>query len=190
MTYGTFIEAFGQFGRQLEFLSKAIGHDETRLAFHNIKIEPSDAVEGKYRAVASDGRRLHIVDPLSCPDNIGVEPGLWRFLRSTTKTAWIARVGEKGALDFPNYRRVIPDTQATFETEYWSGFETGKSCVAALGPLVKFINSFPSPTVINPAYLADLGCEVWKVSYRGNSEAVVFESGNLKAIIMPLEYIV
>ena len=87
MIHGTFAEAFGQFARQIEFLSKALGRDETRPAFRYILIEPSEKDAGKYLAVAADGRRLHIVDPLLCPDNIGIEAGERRFLRSTPKSA-------------------------------------------------------------------------------------------------------
>jgi hypothetical protein len=186
MIYGTFVEAFGQFSRQLEFLSKAIGNDETRPMFFNIKIEPSETAEGKFRAIASDGRRLHIVEPLSCPDNIGIESGAWRFLRSTPKTAWIAEV--KDAMDFPNYERVIPKGKSAFETNYHSGFMKGNSTGRTLADAVKFLNTFPNPTIINPAYLTDLGNETWRVSWNEANKAVVFESGNLKAVIMPMQF--
>jgi hypothetical protein len=156
--------------------------------FFNIKIEPSDAHEGRFRAITSDGRRLHIVDPLSCPDNIGIEAGAWRFLRSTPKTAWIAKVNDKDALDFPNYKRVIPEGKAAFETDYYSGFINGKLQGRTLANAVKFINTFPHPTIINPAYLMDLGNETWRVSWKEVNKGVVFESGNLKAVIMPMQF--
>ena len=85
MIHGTFVEAFGMFGNQMGFLSRALGRDETRPLFHHILIEPSEADEGKFRGVATDGRRIHIVDPLSCPGNVGIEAGRWRFLRFKPK---------------------------------------------------------------------------------------------------------
>jgi hypothetical protein len=187
MIYGTFIEAFGQFSRQIEFLSKAIGHDETRPMFHHILIEPSEANEGKFRAIASDGRRLHMIDPLVCPDHIGLEAGLWRFLRSTPKGAWIAKtITDKEAFAFPNYKRVIPTDPPGYQTDYHSGFLPGSLRGDALVYAVKFINAFPVPTVINPAYLTDLGNETWKVSWYEANKTVVFESGSYKAVIMPM----
>jgi hypothetical protein len=129
---------------------------------------------------------MHIVDPLSCPDNIGIEAGAWRFLRSTPKTAWIAEV--KDALDFPNYKRVIPEGEAAFEMNYHSGFINGKFTGKDFVEAVRFINAFPHPTVINPAYLMDLGNETWKVSWNEANKAVDFESGGLKAVIMPMDF--
>ena len=50
----------------------------------------------------------------------------------------------------------------------------------------RFIKTFPEPTAINPKYLADLGSEFWRVSWRDKNKKVVFESGSYKAVIMPL----
>jgi hypothetical protein len=186
MIYGTFVEAFGEFARQLAFLSRAIGREHSRPMFLNIKIEPSEGSEGKFRALASDGRRLHIVDPLSCLDNIGVEPGAWRFLRSTPKTAWMAKVNDKDVADFPDYKRVIPEGEPVFETSYYSGCMEREPWGSILAEAVRFINKFPHHTVINPAYLMDLGREEWRVYETQASKSIVFESGNLKAVIMPI----
>ena len=189
MTHGIFVEAFGQFAKQIEFLSKALGRDETRPMFHHISIEPSENDAEKFRAIASDGRRIHIVDPLFCPDNIGIETGAWRFLRSMPKTAWIAKVTieDNPIYQFPNYKRVIPTDKPNFETDYHAYF-TGKRFGEGMAKIVKFINSFPDPTVINPAYLADLDNEAWKVFWFQNDKAVVFESGSYKAVIMPMRF--
>jgi hypothetical protein len=63
MIYGTFIEAAGEFSRQTTFLSRAVGKDDSRCPRY-ILIEPSDVEPGKFRGVATDGTRMHIVDPL------------------------------------------------------------------------------------------------------------------------------
>jgi hypothetical protein len=189
MKYGTFVEAFGQLSRQIEFLSKALGHDDTRPMFQYILIEPSEKEEGKFRAISTDGRRLHIVEPLACPDNIGIELGAWRFLRSTSKSSWIAEavLDDRPIFQPPNYGRVIPTGRPNFETDYNSDC-ANKGSGNWLVSTVRFINGFPDPTVINPDYLADLGNEAWKVSWFKNNKAVVFESGVYKAVIMPLNY--
>jgi hypothetical protein len=104
MIYGTFIEAAGEFSRQITFLSRAVGKDETRYFMNHILIEPSDVESGKFRGVATDGRRLHLVDPLSCPDNIGIEAGNWRPLKMGGKISWIAQIkSDEGK--FPDYRK-------------------------------------------------------------------------------------
>jgi hypothetical protein len=181
MTYGTFIEAFGQFGRQLSFLSKAIGRDETRQALCYIRIEPSESNEGSFSGVATDGRRLHVVDPLICAS--GIEAGSWRFLRATPKSAWITKVifGEKEGGAFPNYKRVIPAGSPNYHAEYHSGFH---GC--ALTSAINLSGKFPEATAINASFLSDLGDEYWDVSWYGQSKPVVFESGCYKAVIMPL----
>ena len=189
MIHGTFVEAFGQFARQIEFLSKALGRDETRPAFRYILIEPSEKGEGKFRAIASDARRLHLVDPLFCPDNIGIEIGSWRFLRSTKKASWIVRavLDDKPIYHPPKYNRVIPTGKPNFQTDYHSDF-TNKDRGGNTMRTVTFINSFPDPTVINPNYLAGLGNEEWKVSWFQSNKSVVFESGSYKAVIMPMQF--
>jgi hypothetical protein len=55
--------------------------------------------------------------------------------------------------------------------------------------MVRFIRDFPDPTVINLKYLADLGVDYsWNVSWYTNNKAVVFDSGAMKAIIMPMSW--
>jgi hypothetical protein len=188
MKHGTFVEAFGQFSRQIAFLSKAIGHDDLRPMLHHILIEVSEE-DGTFRGVTADGRRLHILDPLSCPQDIGIEAGMWRFLRNTPKTSWIAKIipNAEVAISFPNYKKVIPAGTPNFETNYLTDFGgnlKGETLTAA----VKFINTFPAPTVINPSYLADLGKEYWRVSWYEQNKAVMFRSGSYKAVIMPLKF--
>ena len=197
MIYGTFVEAFGQFSRQIQFLSKALGDKEIWPELLYILIEPSEKNEGKFKGLSSDGRRLHIVDPLACPDNVGIEPGSWRFLRATPDTAWIAKVTLKNDMPaFPNYKRVIPTEKPNFVTQcrfsmhdilYGSG----------ILDVAKLINSFPALTAIKPTYLADLDLghadldlgddDVWHIAWYEQNKAVVFESGSNKAIIMPLK---
>ena len=190
MIYGTFVEACGRFGRQIHFLSRALGHDKTLPVHHHITVEPSEKEDGKFTAFASDGRRLHVVDPLDCPDGIGVEPGEWRFLRSKPEKekAWIAKINTGCDNPIPlNYRKVIPSGKPVFETGYRPVVTEGRLLKERLGDFVKFIIGFPEPTIIDPDYFAflDMRVEFWEVSWYGKHKAVVFESGCLKAVIMP-----
>jgi hypothetical protein len=188
MIYETFIEAAGLFAGEIGFLAKALSDDETRPFMQHIHIEMSEKKEGAFLGAATDGRRLHIVDPLSCIDGLGLAPGEWRRLKADRcrRIAWIAKIAEKDAGQFPAWRRVIPTGEPAYTTQF-NGLSLDRRRFDSCG-LVKFIREFPEPTVINLTYLADLGTDdEWDVSYRGNTKALVFESGNIKAVIMPMQ---
>jgi hypothetical protein len=184
MIYGTFIEAFGEFARQITFLSRAVGKDDTRYFMNHIFIEPSDTEPGKLRGVASDGRRLHLVDPLSCPDGIGIEAGNWRPLKMGGNISWITQIkSDKGK--FPDYRKVIPKDEPLFAFEL-PGLPRG-DMMGNMPYLVKFFMEFPEPTVINMNYLNSLDHYLpWKAKWYGSNKSVLFESGKYSAVIMPM----
>jgi hypothetical protein len=186
--YETFIEAAGKFAGEIGFLGKAVSRDETRPFMNHIHIEPSEQEEGAMMGVATDGRWLHIIDPLSCPGGFGLAPGDWRCLKADRKTAWLAKIAEKDAGQFPAWRRVIPDKEPAYTTKF-----NGLPLIGKWRPrvsyqdMVKFIREFPEPTVINLAYLADLGTDdEWEVRYTENTKALLFEAGNKRAVIMPM----
>jgi hypothetical protein len=184
MIYGTFVEAAGEFSRQITFLSRAVGKDETRYWLNHIVIEPSDNEPGKFRGVATDGRRLHLVDPLSCPDDIGLEAGNWRPLKKGGKTAWMAQIkSDEGR--FPDYRKVIPDDEPSF-TFKLPGLPRG-DLMGDMPYLVKFFRGFPEPTAINMNYLNSLDHSLeWEVKWYGSNKAVLFESNGYTAVIMSM----
>jgi hypothetical protein len=184
MIYGTFIEAAGEFSRQITFLARAVGDDETRYFMNHIFIEPSDIKPGRLRGVATDGRRLHLVDPLSCPDGIGLEAGNWRPLKMGGECSWIARIKEDRGT-FPNYRSVIPKDEPLFTFEL-PGLPRG-DLLGNMPYLVKFFREFPEPTAINMNYLNSLDHYLeWKAKWFGSNKAVLFESNSYTAVIMPI----
>jgi hypothetical protein len=87
MTYGNFIEAQGHFAHQIGFLKRAISTDHTRFNMTFLRVEASDKEEGQFKGVATDARRMHIVDPLAHLPGLGLEAGNWQVLRTTAKTA-------------------------------------------------------------------------------------------------------
>jgi hypothetical protein len=184
MIYGTFIEAFGEFSRQITFLSRAVCRDETRYQMCHILIEPSDVKTGRFRGVATDGKRLHIVDPLACPDNIGLEAGNWRPLKRGGECSWIAQIkSDQGK--YPNYRKVIPKDEPlfTFKLSLPRGDNLGSHMLS----LVKFFREFPESTTINMNYLNDLDpYNVWQVKWYGSNLPVLFETYHYSAVIMPM----
>jgi hypothetical protein len=184
MIYGTFIEAQGEFSRQITFLSRAVCKDETRFFMCHILIEPSDIKPGKFRGVGTDGKRLHIVDPLSCPDGLGLEAGNWRPLRMGSKYSWMAQIKNNRGI-FPNYRKVVPQGEPSFAFDL-PGLPRG-DCQDNMPYLVNFFREFPEPTVINMNYLNALDHDrAWSVKWYGGDKPVLFESADHTAVIMPI----
>jgi hypothetical protein len=184
MIFGTFVEAAGEFSRQITFLARAVGNDEARYFMNHILIEPSDVEPGRLRGVATDGRRLHLVDPLFCPEDIGVEAGNWRPLKKGGKTAWMAQIKSEAGI-FPNYRKAIPKDEPSFTFEL-PGLPRG-NLMADMPYLVKFFREFPEPTAINMNYLNSLDPSLkWKAKWYGANKAVLFESDNYLAVVMPM----
>jgi hypothetical protein len=191
MIYGNFVEAFGEFSREITFLSRAVrrADGDERYDKHYkmscILIEQSDEGEGKFRGVSTDGKRLHIVDPLSCPDGIGLEAGSWRPLKRGGECSWIARIRDD-TREFPNYRSVIPHGEPLFTFEL-PGLPRGGDPGGNMPYLVRFFREFPEPTAINMNYINALDhFRPWTVKWYGVNKAVLFESGIYTALIMPL----
>ena len=182
MNYNTFIEAEGTLAFQLSFLSKAVSTDETRPFMHNICIEESG--EGLL-GVATDGRRLHLVDPLDGAEVFGVTPGLWRVLKANGKTAWVAKLDDIAAYDkFPNWRKVMPDKEVLYSTVF-EGIDRKRGSKSK--ELAYFIRDFPETTAFDLRYLADLGIGFdWTVEWYGQSASVKFTESNRTAVIMPM----
>jgi DNA polymerase III sliding clamp (beta) subunit (PCNA family) len=184
MIYGTFIEEAGEFSRQITFLSRAVSSDPTRYYINHILIEPSETYRGKLCGIATDAKRMHIVDPLCCPEDIGLETGNWRPLKKGGKTAWMAQIkSDEGK--FPDYREAIPKNEPLF-TFKLPGLPRG-NLMGNMPYLAKFFREFPDPTAININYLNSLDPDLpWKISWYGAKKAVLFESDNYSAIIMPM----
>jgi hypothetical protein len=60
--------------------------------------------------------------------------------------------------------------------------------------LARLFREYPEPVAINLRYLVDLGLDEWTVEARMDltgkytGRAVVFKSGDLTAVIMPMQY--
>jgi hypothetical protein len=183
MVHETFIEAEGEFAREIGFLSKALGGVLGRRDMSHIHIEAS---EPGLTGVTTDGMRLHIVNPVSCPEGLGLAPGEWRVLRTAKKAAWIAKVAVKDTEGFVNWKRIIPAWEPAY-TARFGGFSMERD-PKVTKELVEFIRGFPEPTAIQMRYLADLGTGDWEVKYHGVDDPVVFEWGNRKAVMKPLRW--
>jgi len=187
MKYGKFIDAPGSFAFQLDFLSKAVSTNETRYFMKYIHIEKSDKGEGLL-GVATDGRRLHLIDPFDVASVLGMTPGYWEVLRGAKRNAlWTVRLEdcEVNGWHFPDWRKVIPQGKATYTTTF-EGFSMN-GYKGNFGELAKFIHDFPDATAINLEYLHNLGTGfTWNVEWYGPSKALKFTEGNRMALIQPM----
>lgn len=189
MKYDLFVDAPGLLADELRFLSKSISDDETRYFMQYIHVEYIDAEkpEAGLLAVSTDGRRLNLVSPINeaAGKVFGMKPGFYRFLKASGKGAWIARCEEDPGT-FPNWRRVLPDGEATFKTTFTGFTTTGRR--NGYPGLVKLLRAFPEATAINLKYLEDLGTDTpWEYEWTESTKAVVFKSGNRKSVIMTMQ---
>lgn len=198
MKYGAFIESKGSFAQELRFLAKAVSGDETRYFMNHIFIEPSmlpdewwkrrGEYKPIYRGVATDGRRLHIVDPMpNDHEYSSLCAGFWHVVSNKASCVQIAYIPDFQG-QFPQYEKVIQREDPLQESEF-SGFSlSGRRTGESSREISKFFRSFPEPTPINLTYIADLGIDTpWKVEWRGAKKGVTFKSGNKTAIIMPMQ---
>jgi hypothetical protein len=190
--YETFIEAEGLFAWEINFLSRALGPWES----YGGQVERTCCIhvevsEKGLAGVATDRRRMHVVDPLHAGAFGGAEigPGAWRVLRGTGELARIVKVADEDAGLFVPWKKVIPEGTPGYTCEfagYSPEWEKEGDTVGA-EELTRLIRGFPEETAIQLRYLADLGrMDRWTVEWRRNNRAVVFESGNKKAVIMPV----
>jgi hypothetical protein len=187
MVYEKFVEeSKPEFVRDIRFLEEAVCRDETRYFLCGIYVEPTMTVEGAFRGVATDGRRLHIVDPVFGTEGAGIlEPGLWRPFPCRKKVAWMAKLPEKEAGTFPNYYKAIPMGDPAFTFTLPS--VPNKDRWGDMSHLVRFFREFPEITAINMNFLNSLPAGLsWDVRWWGSEEAVTFTSGTYTAVIQPL----
>jgi len=156
---------------------------------NDIHIEPSDKGEGLLLGVATDGRRLHIVDPIPEPITyLGLTPGYWKVFKTNPRRVWLARLDDSvtDGWNFPNWRKIIPTEQAAYETTF-EGFALTKNHHNSRG-LTEFLRNFPETTVVDISFLYDLGTDsTWELSWLGSTKPLKFTTVNRMAVIMPMQ---
>jgi hypothetical protein len=187
MIYNKFIDVAGVFAGELRFLAKAVSTDETRYVMQHIYVEESEKVEHHLKGVATDGRRLHIVDPfLPYAQLTGLAPGFWKVFKNS-RHVWIARFDdeEKKEYIFPAYHRVIPTGEPKYKTTFESCSLYGKGANPV--GIAKFLHELPDVTAINLKYLGDLGIGItWAVEWYGADKSLKFSDKDKRlAVMMP-----
>jgi len=190
MMYDKFLDVNGNFASDLNFLARATNkEDETRYVMEYIHIEPSEKSD-ELLGVATDGRHLHLIDPLnkSAVEMYGITPGYWQVLRTYKKSVriWIARLEDSYTSDwkYPNWKKVVPTGEAAYKTTFEGFTFDGHNHHG----LAKFIHGFPDETAMRLNYLQSLGIyTVWNVEWYSQTKLVKFTEGNRMALIMPLQ---
>lgn len=172
-------------GNELAFLSKGISRDEEERPFfwyiHIEQIENTNELLG----VATDGRHLHLVEPLS-EESVklyGLTPGFYEVVKRGAKYLYFARI-ENGdnALVYPNWRRVIPTEKPVYTSKFY-GFRRFKNNIE----LAKLFHGFPELTALSLSYLLALDVDIyWEVEWYSKDKPVKFTHNNQTAIIMPI----
>jgi hypothetical protein len=185
MIYNQFIDATGEFAGELSFLAKAVSDTETRIFMQHIYVEKSETDESRLRGVATDGRRILIVDPLNTYAGImGLVPGFWKVLKDSRRV-WIARLDDKETKGymFPAYRKVIPTGEPKYKTTFKSCSLYGRGAKPV--GIAKFLHDLPDVTAINLKYLHDLGNGYqWDVEWYGSGAALKFSDNNNRLAVI------
>ena len=190
MLYGKFVDASGQLAFQLKFLSAAVGVTEFRYVMNYIHIEQSDKGEGLLVGAATNGRHLHVVDPLSkaATELYGMTPGFWQVLKATRRdNLWLARLDDTMTVDwaYPLWRKIIPNGEPVYKTTF-TGFSM-KGTKGNFGHLAEFIHAFPEITALDLGYLQALGPDyAWGVEWYGPQKPMKFTECDRLAIIQPM----
>jgi len=176
----------------IDFLQAATDNDKIRDYMNYIRIEKSEKGEDKLLGVATNGRCLYLVDPLADHlVNKGLIVGDWKVFKISSKTKYerkllLARVeDENKKFQYPNWRKVITDSEAVYSTTF-NGFDF-KQKHPRYPDLIKFFRDFPDATAINLSYIKGLGTnDEWKVKWRDANKIIEFSCRERSAFIMPM----
>ena len=189
--YGAFFEVKGMLAGEFKFLARAVGDEPWRYFINYIKIEEVEpsTEERPYpilRGIATDGRRMHVVDPLDIKaGEYGIKPGLLRMVSCKS----VVQLAEKVTADvsqYVNWRKVIPKTPLQSVCVF-TGCDLKRRDGQSSLELSRLFRAFPVPTPLNVKYLEGLGFGYdWDVQWESERKGVVFKSGTMTAIIMPM----
>jgi len=192
MKYDKLILVENFIAHHIDFLQAATDDDWTRDFMQYIHVEKSEKGEDKLLGVATDGRHLHLVDPIA--DHLvkyGLSIGDWKVFKISSRRAserklLLARVEDENKnWQFPNWRKIIPAVEAAYSTTF-RGFDFNKKRPDYRN-LVKLIRDFPDATTLNLSYLKGLGTDnEWAVEWSGASKVIKFAYKEQSVFIMPM----
>jgi hypothetical protein len=154
----------------IRFLAEAVSTDTTRPFINVLHVEVDS---GNKILTATDGRRLH---QLTIPiEELEIEEGYYTVI----KKAGIITLTETGQVQFPNWRRVIPENTVNL----YEKMPIDKKRMEHTAYMLNRLD-----IMISIDYLSSLDGFIWncRQDIGGRRKAVIFESGERKAIIVPL----
>jgi len=168
-------EIIGMAAGDLAWVCKCVSDDFTRPMMQYLCVQES-------RLVATDGKRLHMLRK----NAFEMEPGLYAVSKRG-KILTLARPKDQESIPaFPNIDRVLPQGEPSFTTKF-SGWNPKKERDGGM-ELIRLFRLFPEHTPMNLRFLADLETgPSYTVKWYGKSKAVVFESGDRYAVLMPIQ---
>jgi hypothetical protein len=155
------------------FISGAKSKDETRFFMTGIHIERAG---NKTLLISTDGRRLHIAQI----DTVQIDPGDYQ-VKENTRDFMILYPMDK--IQFPNWRKIIQELGTKKHMKIDLAETKNKGAFSQ--SLFQFFKA--ADTVVNIEYLEPLAGKEWDVYFNDNEKAHTFVSGNLMAIIMPMQ---
>jgi hypothetical protein len=176
MIYNGYFELTGQTGIMFRFLLSALDPKDWRTFAKHIKI---DASEKGLTAVATDGRRMHIIEiEQSRADVYGLTEGFYVPVKNTKKMCAFARIADQPEESYPNWKSAIPEEKPEKETQFYTnGLEYMRS-----------IRRLPEWVYLNPQYVADLSVsDLWTCFVYGKHKPVGFFAGNARAYIQTMD---
>jgi hypothetical protein len=153
------------------FLAEAVSTDTTRPFINVLHVEVDS---GNKILTATDGRRLH---QLTIPiEELEIEEGYYTVI----KKADIITLTKTGQVQFPNWRCVIPENTVNLYEKMLINKKRMEHTAYMLNRL---------DIMISIDYLSSLDGLIWncRQDIGGRRKAVIFESGERKAVIMPLQ---
>jgi hypothetical protein len=169
----------------LRFVALAAGKDGTRpMMMRRILVEDGCAI-------ATDGRRLHFAKlPTSNTKVDGkmietdlIEPGDYRIIVNSASAVAIGKL--KDADQFPAYKKILPVAPVVKTIDYLGWPKTHRKFAFEF---TKYCHDAGRYCAVSMDYLADLSGYHWDVKIRSMEDtmAIEFNSGDMSAIIMPM----
>jgi hypothetical protein len=163
----------------LSFVLEARTKDEARPSMKYLHVERT---ADKVIFVATDGRRLHIAFYA-----LELDIGEGNYEATVCRDFILLYKAESTGMDFPSWRQVLPNNNQAYEMKFAD--KTGMRVVTEWSCNLCTLNTVTGQ-VFDIELLTALRGLTWTIYFdRANKgKATVFQSGNMYAVVMPLNY--
>jgi len=176
-----FVRVEGIFSMEnLDFLIRALdkSEDERYEALSYIYVRE---INGELIGEARDRHRLHRIGKLGSNLWKHITPGVYGVVEVKKREARLGRLPDEYVSKF-----IVPDTDSAFpkgdpvcEIEY-AGFSKTDTTQSSIN-LIRFVRELP--VMVDVTFLQDLGSKQWKCKCYGRGMPLVFEAGDMLALV-------